>query len=59
MEERSHSNYAVIASHFSFYDGFGMYFARMYASRSYVLAVKTKQTFQEGMYISAEDASVP
>jgi len=50
-----YSNYAVIASHFPFYDGFGMYFARMYASRSYVLAVKTKQTFQEGMYISAED----
>lgn len=50
-----HSNYAVIASHFPFYDGYGMYFARMYAARSYVLAVKTKKAFQEGMYISAED----
>lgn len=50
-----HSNYAVIASHFPFYDGYGMYFARMFSSRSYVLAVKTKKNFEEGMYISAED----
>lgn len=50
-----YSNYAVIASHFPFYDGFGMYFARMYASRSYIIAVKTKKPFEEGMYISAED----
>lgn len=50
-----HSNYAVIASHFPFYDGLGMYFARMYASRSYALAIKTKEAFEEGMYISAED----
>ncbi|MDP4087710.1 MAG: FAD-dependent oxidoreductase [Bacillota bacterium] len=50
-----HCDYAVLASHFPFYDGFGMYFARMYPERSYVLGIKTKKEFGEGMYITGED----
>ncbi|MFL0268469.1 FAD-dependent oxidoreductase [Candidatus Clostridium radicumherbarum] len=45
----------IIASHFPFYDGLGMYFARMYVEKSYVVAVRLKEKFTEGMFISAED----
>lgn len=45
----------IIASHFPFYDGFGLYFARMYAERSYILAAKIKEKFPEGMYINVEE----
>ena len=45
----------IIASHFPCYDGGGLYFARMYAEKSYVLGVKVKEKFPEGMYITAED----
>ncbi len=45
----------IIASHFPCFDGMGMYFARMYAEKSYVLAAKVKDKFPKGMYISAED----
>ncbi len=46
---------AVIASHYPFFDGGGMYFARMYPSRSYVIAVTIAEEFPEGVFISAED----
>jgi glycine/D-amino acid oxidase-like deaminating enzyme/nitrite reductase/ring-hydroxylating ferredoxin subunit len=45
----------IIASHFPCYDGLGMYFARMYSEKSYVLGVKIKDKFPEGMFITAED----
>ncbi|MFD2209123.1 FAD-dependent oxidoreductase [Virgibacillus halophilus] len=45
----------VVASHFPFHDGQGLYPIRMYAERAYVLAVKTKEQFPGGMYINAED----
>lgn len=45
----------IIASHFPCYDGMGMYFARMYAEKSYVLAAMVKEVFPKGMFISAED----
>lgn len=47
----------IIASHFPCYDGLGMYFARQYAEKSYVLGIKIKDKFPGGMYISAEDPS--
>lgn len=47
----------VIASHFPCYDGMGFYFARMYPERSYLLALKVREKFQGGMYITAEDPS--
>lgn len=47
--------HVVICSHFPFYDGIGLYFASMYADRSYVLGVKTKTDYPGGMYISADN----
>jgi len=44
----------VVATHFPFHDGLGLYFARMYPDRSYVLAVRTPDKLPEGMYVSAE-----
>jgi glycine/D-amino acid oxidase-like deaminating enzyme/nitrite reductase/ring-hydroxylating ferredoxin subunit len=45
----------IIATHFPCYDGRGLYFARMYPDRSYALALKVKEKFLGGMYITAED----
>jgi len=45
----------VIATHYPFYDKPGFYFARVYASRSYVLGVKVDGNVPEGMQISADD----
>lgn len=45
----------IIASHFPFYDGKGFYFARIYPERSYILGVRIKEKFPEGMFITAED----
>lgn len=45
----------IVASHFPCYDGMGFYFARMYPERAYALAVKVKEKFLGGMYITAED----
>lgn len=44
----------VIASHFPFYDGTALYFTRLFPERSYALAIKIKDKFPEGMYITAE-----
>ena len=49
--------HVVICSHFPFYDGLGLFFARMHAERSYVLGIKTDMTYPGGMYISAEEPS--
>ncbi|KQN99904.1 FAD-dependent oxidoreductase [Paenibacillus sp. Leaf72] len=45
----------VICSHFPFFDGYGFFFARMHAERSYALAVKSKVNYPGGMYLSAEE----
>jgi glycine/D-amino acid oxidase-like deaminating enzyme/nitrite reductase/ring-hydroxylating ferredoxin subunit len=45
----------IIASHFPFFDGGGMYFARMYVEKSYIVAAQVKEPFPKGMFISAED----
>lgn len=45
----------IIATHYPFYDGYGMYFTRLYPERSYVLGIKIKGQFPEGMFITAED----
>jgi glycine/D-amino acid oxidase-like deaminating enzyme/nitrite reductase/ring-hydroxylating ferredoxin subunit len=44
----------IIASHFPFYDKPGLYFARMYAERSYAIGIKTNKEYPGGMYISAD-----
>jgi glycine/D-amino acid oxidase-like deaminating enzyme/nitrite reductase/ring-hydroxylating ferredoxin subunit len=43
-----------VCSHFPFYDS-GFYFSRMYAERSYIIAVKTETEYPGGMYINAEN----
>lgn len=43
----------IACSHFPFHDGAGLYFSRMYAERSYILAVKPEKEFPGGMYLSA------
>lgn len=45
----------IIASHFPFYDGFGMYFTKIHVEKSYVLGVKIRDKFPEGMFITAEE----
>lgn len=47
----------IAASHFPFCDKKGMYFARMYVERSYILGLKTKKSFPGGMYINADSPS--
>ncbi|WHY01657.1 FAD-dependent oxidoreductase [Neobacillus sp. DY30] len=47
----------IIASHFPFYDKPGLYFARMYAERSYAIGIKTNKEYPGGMYISADSPS--
>jgi FAD dependent oxidoreductase./Rieske [2Fe-2S] domain. len=49
------SDKVIIASHFPFYDGWGFYSARMFAERSYSLAVKSPVNVPYGMYISYEN----
>ncbi|MGS0764629.1 FAD-dependent oxidoreductase [Syntrophomonas curvata] len=45
----------IIASHYPFFDGGGLYFSRIYQEKSYIVAVKIKEKFPEGMYINAEE----
>lgn len=44
----------IIASHYPFFDGGGMYFSRIYADKSYIIGVKVEEEFPEGMFINAE-----
>ncbi|MED3655914.1 FAD-dependent oxidoreductase [Heyndrickxia sporothermodurans] len=48
------SKFVCACSHFPFYDGLGFYPTRMYAERSYLIAVKTDKDVPGGMYINAE-----
>ncbi|MFD1179274.1 FAD-dependent oxidoreductase [Paenibacillus puldeungensis] len=45
-------SHAVSASHFPFTDGKGFYFTRLYAERSYVVAIEPEQAYPGGMYIN-------
>ena len=54
-EKRITAKHVLICTHFPFYEGTGLYSTRMYADRSYALAVKAKKEFPTGMYISADD----
>ncbi|MGG3496858.1 FAD-dependent oxidoreductase [Peribacillus simplex] len=49
------SNQVIVASHFPFNDETGLYFARVYVKRSYVLGIKTDQEYPGGMYYSADN----
>ena len=45
----------IIASHYPFYNKHGLYFGRIYVERSYALAIKAKEKYPGGMYISVEE----
>lgn len=49
------SKYVIIANHYPFINFPGFYFIKMYQYTSYLIAVDTKKTLFNGMYISAND----
>ncbi|SDL88048.1 FAD-dependent oxidoreductase [Sediminibacillus halophilus] len=49
--------HVLACTHFPFYEGAGLYSTRMYADRSYLMAVKTKQDYPGGMYLSVDQPS--
>lgn len=49
------AEHAVIATHYPFYDGHGLYFSRLYPDRSYAMGVTILDEYPGGMYITAED----
>lgn len=46
----------VLASHFPFYDGMGLYFAKLRPQRSYVLTAKIKNKLPKGTFVYAGKA---
>ncbi|MEH7383482.1 FAD-dependent oxidoreductase [Bacillus sp. JJ1533] len=46
--------FVLACSHFPFYEGTGFYSTRLKASRSYIVAVKAKENYPGGMYLSAD-----
>lgn len=49
------SKYVIVATHYPFINFPGLYFTKIYQSSSYLIAVDTKKTLSNGMYISASD----
>ncbi len=47
----------VIATHYPFFDGGGLYFSRIWAERSYIIGLTMEGKFPPGMYINAETPS--
>ena len=43
----------ILASHFPFYDGLGLYFARLRPQRSYVISAKIKDDMPRGTFVDA------
>ncbi|MFB4158489.1 FAD-dependent oxidoreductase [Geomicrobium sp. JSM 1781026] len=53
---RLQGSHVIVCSHFPFYEGNQFYFTRMYAERSYILAIKPKQMpAEDDMYLNPED----
>ena len=44
----------IIATQYPFYNKEGIYFARIFPIRSYIIAIKAKEKYPGGMYINAE-----
>jgi len=51
------AKYVIQATRYPFYDKPGLYFARVYPQRTYLMALRVKGSFPEGMYISADEPS--
>ncbi len=49
------ANKVIIASHYPCYNKHGLYSSRIYPERSYVVAIKAKERYPGGMYISLEE----
>ncbi|WP_096200702.1 FAD-dependent oxidoreductase [Bacillus sp. FJAT-45350] len=47
----------ISCSHYPFNDGNGLYFTRLHAERSYVVAMKSNKPYPGGMYLSSESPS--
>lgn len=45
----------IIASHYPFYNKSNLYFSRLAAERSYIVAINAKEKYPGGMYITAEN----
>ncbi|NLI93319.1 MAG: FAD-dependent oxidoreductase [Peptococcaceae bacterium] len=45
----------IIASHYPCYNKPALYFTRLYPERSYIVAIKAKEKYPGGMYITAEE----
>ena len=49
------AKYVVQATRYPFYDKPGLYFARVYPQRTYLMSLSIRGSFPEGMYINAEE----
>jgi glycine/D-amino acid oxidase-like deaminating enzyme/nitrite reductase/ring-hydroxylating ferredoxin subunit len=49
------TKYVVQATRYPFYDKPGLYFARVYPQRTYLMGLRIRGTFPNGMYINAEE----
>lgn len=52
VEHTVRSKFVIVATHYPFVNFPGMYFLKMYQSTSYIIAVDTKKTLFNGMYIN-------
>jgi len=52
---RVNAEKVIVATHYPCFDDYGMYYARVYQERSYILGVKLREPFPAGMYITAEE----
>lgn len=53
--KRVTANKVIIASHYPFYNKHGAYYSRIYSERSYVVAIRAKESYPGGMYINADE----
>lgn len=53
--KKVYADKVIIATHYPCYNKAGLYFARLFPHRSYVVAVKAQQPYSGGMYITAEE----
>jgi glycine/D-amino acid oxidase-like deaminating enzyme/nitrite reductase/ring-hydroxylating ferredoxin subunit len=50
-----YAKHIIVATHFPFYDKRGLYFTRLYPQRAYICSFTANNSFNEGMFITAEE----
>ncbi|CCQ97617.1 putative Rieske 2Fe-2S iron-sulfur protein yhfW [[Clostridium] ultunense Esp] len=55
QEKKIRAKKVIIASQYPFYNKHGIYFARIFPIRSYIIGIKVKEKYPGGMYINAEN----